>query len=806
MNDLRFALRHLFKHPSFTLIVALTLGLGIALVTTQYSLIDGLLLRPLPFANGDRLLHIAHQGNSNGQNWRALSVPEFLAVREQQHSFEDLAAFSFDFYNLSQTGGTPRRLSGRAVSANFFELVNTPALFGRGFRAGEDQAGQNLQLVLSHAIWTEEFGADPTVIGRNVSLNGETASVIGVMPAGFGFPYDEDCWVNLRLPAAAQSATDMLDVEVFGRLKPGLSLAQARADLMTILQRRPGAQDVAEAANSAPALVAVQPFPQAYNSEDTVTLLGTMLAMTLFVLALACVNVANLLFIRASDRLGELAVRSALGAGRGRLIRQLLIESGVLAGCGTVVGLLLANVGVHLLQSEIKARVNVSSWTHFDLNHRVLAITALLTVLSGLAAGLLPALRMARLDLNAGLRADGRGSVGGSRAWAGRSIVIGQLGFACAAMVMASLLALSAVRSSRGTLPFDPDTLLIGRVELQGLPYVEPQQRSAFYRQLLDRVGQVPGVAATAVSSRDLVNPGVYSQFELEDRPGERAQDRPGGWLEVVSRDYFQVIDRHASSGRLFSAEDHADSLPVALVNASFAAQWWPGRSPIGERIRRVENDAQWATVIGVVPDLNIEGIGNRSSPGGWYLLQDQQAWGWLDLLVRVHGDPLAMIGPVREAVAAIDPNQPIHSITTLRERTQRGVAGLQIVGTMASIFAATALLLVAVGVYGVASFATRRRTRELGLRRALGASAGSVAALLLRQSLGRSLAGISAGLALGFVLAQPLAPVIPMVSAGDPWIYLGVGGVLTLAALLASWIPARRAAVCDPMESLRTD
>ncbi|MGE4070381.1 MAG: ABC transporter permease [Lysobacterales bacterium] len=808
MNDLRYALRYLTRQFGFTLIVALTLGLGIGLVTTQYSLVDGILLRPLPFADADRLLHLGRSGAGNGLNWQPLTPREFMALRDGQQSFEELAAFNFDFYNLSQSGAAPRRLTGRAVSSSFFPALRTRPALGHAFGPADEHKGQELKVLLADVIWREEFGADPAVLGRQVKLNGQMATIVGVMPPGFRFPVGEDVWVNLRLPADLDEAAadqQLLNVEVLGLLKPGISTAQAQAEGQTLLQRLPPLAADANAGRE-PTRLVLQPFQSAYNDQGTVTLLGIMLAMTLIVLVLACINTANLLYVHASDRLRELAVRSALGADRARLVRQLLLESVLLAGLGAGIGLLIASVGVHLLQTEISARVSLSSWIVFDLNWRVLAFTSVIAVLSGLAAGLVPALRLAALNLNSTLRADGRGSVGGERAWAARSVVIGQLGFACAAMILASLLALSALRSSRGTLPFDPDTLLIGRVELQGLPYGEARQRSDFYQQLLNRIQQVPGVTAAAVSSRDLVNPGVYSQFEIAGREADRPQDRPGAFLEVISRDYFQVIDRKAISGRVFGDEDGIDSAPVALVNQSLAERFWPGRSPIGERLRRDEDGAPWATVVGMVPDLNIEGIGNRAPAAGWYLLQDQTGWGWLDLLVRVQGNPDTMITPVREAVAAIDPDQPIHTITTLRERTRIGLTGLQIIGSMAAIFALAALILVAVGVYGVMSFAARRRTREVGLRMALGASPGSVTAMLVRRNLGRTLLGIGSGLILGYALALPLQPVLPAVSIFEPWLYLAVGTTLASAALLASWLPAWRASTRDPLDSLRAE
>jgi|CXWL01.1.fsa_nt_gi predicted permease len=809
MHDIRFALRHLTKHWRFTLIVMLTLGLGIGLVATQFSLIDGVLLRPLPFANADRLMHVSLAPDDDTAGWRPLPMSLFTAVRDQavhSDSLEGAAAFSFDFFNLSQNGASPRRMTGRSVSSNFFDLIQVKPAMGRGFRDGEDRPGQPMQVVLAHRIWVDEFGSDPGLLGRSVRINGEMATVIGVMPPGFGFPLDDDCWANLRIPTIPTLAPGQPSptTEVLAVLKPGVSSATATAELSTLARAALQVQTgkVPEAGSEPRAQL--QSFQAAYSGSGTAVLLTTMLAMTLFVLAVACVNVANLLFVRGSDRLNELAVRATLGAERGRLVRQLLVESVLLSGLGALVGAALAAIGVHWLQAETSARLNGPSWMHFQLDARVLAFTAGIALLSGLAAGLLPAVRMSRMDLNSVLRASGRGGIGSERAWLKRSIVVGQLGFACAAMVVAALLALSAVRSTERTLAFDPQSMLVGRIELQGLDYVETGQRSRFYNQLIERVRQVPGVAAAAVSSRDLVNPGVYADVEIDGRTPQRAQDRTGAWLEVVSRDYFSLVDLPARSGRLFSTSDTAESTPVALVNESFARRHWPGKSALGERVRRQEEGAPWATVIGVVADLNMEGINNTGSSAGWYLLQDQMAWGWLDLLVRAQGDPRPLIAPLRNAVAAIDPDQPIHTIGTLAERTARGMAAPQIIGSMASIFALTALLLVAVGIYGVTAFAAQKRTRELGLRMALGASAGTVTGLLVRQNLGQSLAGIGSGLLLGYALALPLGPILPAISINEPGIYLAVALILITSAVLASWLPARRAAAQDPLESMR--
>lgn len=804
MQTLRDAIRHLWRNIGFTLTAVLTLGIGIGLVATQFSLIDGTFLRPLPFADGERIYHITSQPlGDKGQGFQRMSFDEFAALHAQQQSFDGFAAFASETYNLVPASGAPQRLWGSAVSDDFFPLLRVNPLLGRVFDPGADRPGQPLRAVIAHGLWRNVFAADPGVIGQTVRLNGETATIVGVMPEGFGFPSRESVWVNLRAAPAEKGALAPPAVEALGRLKPGRTMRTAAEELNIaarhIWQSLGRSEDERRP-------VQVARFQDDYNGGNTGPVLYTMLAMTAFVLLLACINVASLLSVRATDRMRELAVRTALGARRRHVLWQLLAESLSLAAMGALLGVALAGVGVRLLQTQVRTRVDMPEWMYFDLNPRVLLFTVAVAVLAGILAGVLPALRAARVDPGIALRAEGRGSVGPRADRSGRWLMVGQLAFACAAMVMAALFATSAVRSSKLSLAYDPDSLLIGRIELQGLPYVDAGARVRFYNTLVDRVRQTPGVVAAAASSRDLVDPGVRSTFEIAGASYPREQDKPQAFLEVVTRDYFAVIDRPPLSGRVFTSADRVDSAPVAVVNRSFAARHWPGRDPIGQRIRRSEDAATWATVIGVVPDLNMHGINNMDDEDGWYLLQDQVAWGWLELLVRTNGDPAALVDGVRAAVAAIDPDQPVHSIGTLRARTERRVAPLNVIGSMAGVFAIAALILAAIGTYGVMAYGARLRSRELGLRVALGASRGGVIGLMLRQNLRTSAVGVGCGLALGYGLSYPLAPMLPEVSNTDPAIYLVVASVLLAAALLACWLPARRAAAVDPMLSLRGD
>lgn len=795
MRELWYAARHLGGHPWFTLVVAVTLGLGIGLVALQISVIDALLLRPLPFAQADRIVHIAHQNDSpeSGNHWAPVSFAEYEQMRAQQ-ALLNLAAFQERQLSLRHDQSSARRISGYAVSADFFAPLGVSALLGRVFEPGDDLAGQAPKLVISERLWRDEFGADPTLIGSSVRLDGEIATLIGVMPASFEFPSAQDFWLNLVTPAAGPD--NAMTVQVVGVLHPGQSTAAAALALQAVATRLQ--QSSGEAA-AIPVRVLVQPFAAANQNTSGVILLATMLALTLFVLALACVNASSLIYAHAAARVHELAVRNALGAGGMRIARQLLSESMVLAALGALVGVGLAALGVRLIERYVRSLPDVPLSIYFQIDTSVLIWTLLLMVLAGLGAGMVPAWRAGRSDLNASLR-DHWLHTGASKRGPGRWLVGVQLAFAATGMLMATLLAMSAVSASRGNLGFAPDSLLSGRVDLSGPAYDQPLARSRFYEQLMEQIGATPGVVAVAVSSRDLVEPAVSTRVELDDRRYLREDDKPQAWLEVVSRDYFAVVDRPAASGRVFNRSDVADGPAVALVNRSFAEQHWPGESAIGKRVRRSEDQAQWATVVGVVPDLNLAGLRNGGASAGWYLLQDQQAWGWMNVLVRTRGDARTLIGPVRAAVAAVDPEQPIHSIGSLSERTVQRTADLLLVGTLALCFAAAALFLAAIGLYGVIAHASERRIPEFGLRMALGAQRAGLTRMVVLESLPRTLIGVGVGLAVGYLLAQPLARVLPAAANAGLSAYALVASILLLTTLVASWLPARRASKANPI------
>jgi putative ABC transport system permease protein len=808
MTTLRFAFRLLLRQPGFSLVAACSLALGIGLVSTQFSLIDGVLLRGLPVPDAQRLMHISRQDpeRSDASSWQSVPYRDYLALREKQTVFASLAAVNQLGLNLSGPDRIPSHHPGALASADLPEVLGVQPMLGRWFTAEEDQPGRPLLIVLSAALWQQEFGADPAVLGRPLHVNGEPGTIIGIMPARFSFPIQQQLWTNLRAAGGGDPRIRLVDrVEMFGKPKPGVTPEQARAELDTLAA---GLAKTWPETNQGLERMNVQKFALAYAGGGTQPLLYLMLAMTLLILALACVNVASMLLGRASQRTRELAVRSAVGATRGRLIRQMLVEALFLAGLGAVGGLLVAEVGVDLLQEYLVNQQTVPGWFDFRLDHRVLGIAVLATLAAGILAGMVPAWQASRIEVNTALKDDSRAAAGMGLGRIARWLVTAQIAFATMLLVAAGVLSLTVYLTRQANLKYSPDRLLTGRIELHEGTQPTPEARALFYRKLLERLRAEPGVESVAVTSRNFISNGVPTQVAPEGRVYAHENDRPSVWLEVVSSDYFKLIGVTPLAGRLFDTREQSAATRAAVINESFARKFWPQADPLGRRFRSSQTSDLWVTVIGVVPDLQMQGL--FDSPGrneaGFYLVQDQMGWGWLDIFIRTRSDPLQLVTPVRQAIASLDPNQPIHSVGTLASQTAQAVRGFSIVGLMSVIFAAITLFLGALGVYGVTSQAVSRRTREFGVRMALGSTVGQVLQLVLRQG-GRQIAlGLSLGLIAGFFLTRPLQTLFGGQMANNPAIYLLVSVLIVLVSLAALWLPARRAARIDPMVALRAE
>ena len=805
---MKFVLRQFLKTPGVTLIAIASFALGIGLVATQFSLIDAVLLRGMPLPDTGHLYHIAWQApkTSDPERWETPPHRDYLQLRERQTTFESIAATQWLGLNLSGPNLVPTRQPGTLASANLLEVVQTQPILGRWFTAAEDQPGQPLAIVLSHALWQEQFGGAATVLGTTVTINGEPGTIVGVMPPKFGFPGSAALWINLRATPADPRERLVDRVEMFGRLKPGVTVDQARAELDTLFasfaKLWPETNEGFERAN-------LQTVVNAYSGGGGRPLLFLMLAMTVFILLLACVNVATMLLGRAARRTREFAVRAAVGATRGRLLRQLMVESLLLAVLGCLGGLLVARFGVDFLQEYLVNQKAVPDWMDFRLDERVVTVAAIATLLAGVLAGIVPAWKSSRVDVNTALKDEARAAAGVGVGKLARWLVSAQIGFSTMLLVAAGVMSLTIYLTRQANFRYDPDKLLTGRIELQEGTQPTAEDRARFYRRLLDRLQEEPGVEVVAVTSRDLIASGVPTQIEPEGVTFAHANDRPLAWLDVVSNDYFRLVGVTAETGRLFdSREQGLVDERSALVNESFVRRFWPGEDPIGRRFRTNQTQEKWVTVIGVVPDLKMQGLFNEpgQNEAGFYLAQDQMGWGWLDLFIRTKSDPLQLVDPVRRAIASIDPNQPIDSVGTLASQTARAMRGFTIVGILAVVFAVIALFLGAIGVYGVTTQAVNRRTREFGIRMALGSTVPQLLRLVLQQGGAQIGAGLAFGLAGGFLLTRPLEQVFGSSLADNPLIYIGVTLLICAVGIAALWVPARRAAHVDPMEALRNE
>jgi putative ABC transport system permease protein len=800
-RDLRHGARLLIKNPSFTAIAVLTLALGIGANTAIFSVVNGVLLRPLPYPEQERLVMIWEDpGNIPRNN---VNPRNYADWREQNQVFEQVAAFYLQSVNLTDEG-EPERMIGARVAANFFSILRVNAAHGRTFLPAEDRLGSQPVAVISHSLWQRRFGGDPNVIGRTLALNGTNTTVVGVMPSDFGFPQQAELWTPLVFTAneLANTSRGSHYLNVVGRLKPGVSVEQAKAEMESIYDRLR------------------QEYPQALAkwkvhvismSEDIVgnvrSALLILLGAVYFVLLIACANVANLMLARATVRQKEIAIRAALGASRFRLIQQLLTESFLLALAGGGLGVLLGLWGIDLL-----VRLNPGDLPRLDeitLDRNVFLFALLLSLLSGLIFGVTPALQSSGINLNESLK-DAAGRVGAGRRQSSlrQSFVVVQVALSLVLLVGAGLMIRSFIKLGKVELGFNPENLLTMRVSLPASRYAEWEQQISFYRQVVERIKVLPGIESAALISDPPISNSIglwQNGFRIEGRPDPPPGHGQYAYLRWTSPDYFQTLAIPLLKGRLLTDSDTAERPGIVVIDAAMAREFFPDEDPIGKRILIGIRDRGPREIVGIVGNVRQTSLDYQAGPH-MYIPYYQTPLSYATLLVRTFADPTVAAAAVKQEVLAVDPRQPIYSIRTMNQIISNSLAGRRFNLTMLGIFAGVALLLAAIGIYGVMNYVVTERTRELGVRLALGAQARDILKLVFGQAMWLILAGVAIGLGGSLVLTRLMKKLLFEVEANDPVTFMLVTSMLGLVALLACWIPARRASKVDPMIALRSE
>jgi putative ABC transport system permease protein len=796
-QDLRYGLRTMRRSPGFAAVAVFTLALGIGANTAIFSVVNAVLLRPLPYRDPARLVTVLHDG------WKPVAPANFLDWREQSRSFESIAAAQL--WSLTLTGlDRPEQLDVLQTSAEMFQVLGVDAALGRTYGAGEDQPGREQVVVLSHGFWQRRFGGATDVVGRQVTLDGEPYTVVGVMPPDFQFaPFwatHAEAWLPLNLGQRVNDRRGQ-SLRVFARLKPGVTQGQAQAEMETI-NRRLAEQHPRE---NEGLTVSVDPLHEKVVGKSRPALL-IILGAVGFVLLIACANVTNLMLAKSALRQREIAVRIALGAGRWRIVRQLLTESLLLSVAGGGAGLLLAswsNTALASLSPDTLPRVRTAS-----LDPSVLLFTLGLSVFVGLLFGLAPALRSTKSDLTESLKSRAQGSARGRRHERVRQLlVVGEVAVSLVLLIGGGLMMRSFLRLTSVDPGFDPRGVTTATVRLAGPRYASDEQRAAFFQRLTTQLGSLPGVKSVSAINHIPLGGDVWTfGFKVEGRPAPPDGERPSAVYRVVRPDYFRAVGAALLQGRDFTERDDASAPGVVIVNEALARRQWPGEEPLGKRITVNGESVKSREVVGVVRNLK-QGEWASAPQPEMYLPHLQAASPRsMTLVIRAAPDT-PEIGPgVRREVWAIDKDLPVSQVRRMDDVVAESVGPQRFNTLLIGLFAATALILATVGVYGVMSHAVAQRTHEIGVRMALGARGRHVLGMIIRQGLVLTLIGLAVGLAGALALMRVMNSLLYEVSATDPLVFGGVAAALTLSALLACYIPARRAMKVDPMVALRHD
>lgn len=788
LDDLRYAFRMLMKSPGFTAVAGITLSLGIGFVATVFSIINGIAFGRLPFEDSHRIVSIG------------VNASRFDDFARTQGSCEPIA-FVRSLQANVRTGELVSRYPGAVVSANMLDVLRARPLLGRGFEPRDEFPASPKTILIGHSVWVQNFQSAQDVIGREVRVNGEVRTVIGVMPEGFRFPRNEQLWMPRQTGEAVRA-----DSICFGRLKPGVTRQQAAQEFAALDLNL--AEPDADPATRRP-IVEVLPFTERGIKPQIRIVLTAILGATMLVLLLACANVTNLILSRAVEREKEFAVRAALGASRRRLVRQLLTESLLIAALGAAGGTFIAWGSSQWIWSYIGQESSLTGgppfWVNFNIDARVLGLVAGLALLATFLTGLAPALQSSRVDLNTSLKQGGGSGLRLSRT--SRLLINAQLAFSVSLVIFAGLFLTVLVAFHNKRLPYNPAAILTAQVALDDPQYEADARRVAFYEQLTQAIAATPGVETVALTSAAMFRTPTV-RIELEGNSYPRPSDRPSSLLEVISPDFFETFSIGMTQGRSFTAADRVNAPDVAIVNAAFANALGGTGSIVGRRVRVGSEGSPWLTIVGVSADLGSVKAGQQQSDPTLYRPVAQLPEREMTMLIRGGIEPQRLISGVRQAVAGLDPDVVVHQIHTVEDVIEMERIGINVPGVLLAVCGIGALVLAAVGVYGVISFSVKMRTRELGIRLALGATRMGIMGLILRQGLLQISVGIGIGLLLAVAGSMGLRSMFEGLghSAFNLWIYLAVVVLLGAVGALALLVPAVRGSRVDPMVALRSE
>ena len=809
IQDLQFALRMLVKDKWFTLVAVVALGLGIGLNATVFTFVNAVLIRGLPFHHPEQILHMTGRNPSTNSNF-GISILDFEEFRARTKTFSGLAAYRGGNFTVTESGRPPERIQGVYVTANTFSLLGQQALHGRTFTADEDRKEAAPVVLIGYGVWQSRYAGDAGLVGRTIKVNEVSCTVIGIMPDRMKFPNNAELWRPLVPEGDDLTRRDVRSINVFGRLAAGADRAGADAELNGIAQQLE--QQFPDTNKNS--RVSVMTFNERFNGGPIRAVFLSLLGAVGFVLLIACANVANLLLARSATRAREVAVRFALGASRLRIVRQLLVESVLLACLGGLFGLGLAQVCVKLFDAAV-ANVGKPYWIAFTFDPVVFGYFAAICLTTGILFGLAPALQVSRTNVNEVLKEGGRGTAGAVRARRLVSgMVIAELTLTLVLLVGAGLMIRSFLKLYSLELGVDSSTMLTMRVQLPGQKYKTPEQRRLFHDNLLPRLLAIPGVQSATIATAVPFGGSESRRMEIEGRPAPKPEEAPRASLIMVGPTYLDTMGVSVRRGRNLRETDGAPGSESILVNERFVSQFFATEDAIGKRVRlftggganRDPQPGPWLTIAGVIPTIRQGNPQSAESDAVVYQPYRMESPGFLSLITRSQVPAASLIPRVREAVQAVDPDQPVFGVQTMDEILSQARWPYRVFGTMFTVFAGIALVLSAVGIYAVTAYSVAQRTTEIGVRMALGAQPGQVSWLILKRGLVQLAIGLTLGTVLAWFASSALQAVMVQVTTRDPVTFTTIIAVLIVVTVAACVIPARRATRLDPVSALRAE